>query len=227
VSSLRSPPNLFAPAWPPRRDSAHRAIGGQPREFLKARPPPLTFPQGEAPSGGDEHLASARKPVRRGDRRRPGVRHARRSRDVQASRRACGRHIPFLQRRLPRQVHRRSRKIPDQAGVPGARHGAGGDDLHLPDAPGDPPAETRQLPDLRDGVGARDSVRGGGTQSRAGRHDAALLDRRRLRAAPVRARDGRPHPRARAASFGAAAPRRLDRARAREPGGAGVRVAVF
>ena len=55
--------------------------------------------------------------------------------------------------------------------------GAGGHDLHLPDAPGDPPGRAGRLPDLRHGAGARGRVGRRRPQSRARRHDAALLDR--------------------------------------------------
>ena len=64
-------------------------------------------------------------------------------------------------------------------------------DLHLPDASRDPAAGPRLVPDLRHGAraGARDGRRG--AQSRARRHDAAVLDRPGADGAGVRARDGR------------------------------------
>ncbi len=78
------------------------------------------------------------------------------------------------------QVRRRSGEYlaPNAASAP---PGAGRRDLHLPDASRDPPGRTRRLPDLRHGARARAGERRERPQSRARRHDAAVLDRARAR----------------------------------------------
>ena len=65
------------------------------------------------------------------------------------------------------------------------RHGAGTepdicrqDDLHLPDAPGNPPRRARRLPEVRDGVRARHGVLGRGGKPRTGGHDPPPPHRR-------------------------------------------------
>ena len=79
--------------------------------------------------------------------------------------------------------------------------GARGHDLHLPHAPRDPPGRSRRLPDLRHGARAGARHGRGAAQSRARRHDAAVLDRAGPGAPRVRAGDGRaPGRLARAAS---------------------------
>ena len=72
------------------------------------------------------------------------------------------------------------------AGAGAGRHG-----LHLPHASGGAPDRARRLPDLRHGAGAGARHRGHRTQSRARRHDAAVLDRARADRAGVRPGDGR------------------------------------
>ena len=68
---------------------------------------------------------------------------------------------------------------------------AGRRHLHLPDASADPPGRPRQLPDLRHGAGARGGEPRYAAQSRARRHDTAVLDRRRAGAAGGGAGNGR------------------------------------
>ena len=93
-----------------------------------------------------------------------------------APRRPRGPGLPLLLGRLPDQVRGRSGALPDQGSRRGAA-GAGRDDLHLPHASGDPPGRARLLPDLRHGAGAGDGHGRRRSQPRAGRHDAAVLDR--------------------------------------------------
>ena len=155
----------------------------------KARRPPS---RGSSCCGG--HGASPQRSRDKGPRSR--LRHERRSRDLKAPLRASRRDLPFLLGRLPHQIRCRSRKVSRKG--KGARAGdAGGHDLHLPDASGDPPGRTRQLPDLRHGAGAGGREPGERTQSGARRHDAAVLDRRRAGAAACGAGDGWPSRRAR------------------------------
>ena len=69
-------------------------------------------------------------------------------------------------------------------------------DLHLPDASGDPPARSGQLPDLWHGVGAagrRPQPRWSGGQPGTRRHDPPLVDRRRAERPRWRCGDMRPH----------------------------------
>ena len=70
--------------------------------------------------------------------------------------------------------------------------GAGGHDLHLPDASGDPAGRAGRLPDLRHGARARARDGGQPAQSGARRHDAAASGSAlALTVAGLRARDGR------------------------------------
>ena len=67
-----------------------------------------------------------------------------------------------------------SRKTASQGRRARRRH------LHLPDASRDPPSRPRELPDLRHGARTGGREPRDAAQSRAGRHDAAVLDRARL-----------------------------------------------
>ena len=64
-----------------------------------------------------------------------------------------GRTYYFCSAGCREQVRRRSRKVSRRDAGHG-RAGAGGHDLHLPDAPGDPAGRARRLPDLRHGARA-------------------------------------------------------------------------
>ena len=80
------------------------------------------------------------------------------------------------------------------------RHGAGAesdfsragqDHLYLPDASPDRAGSSRQLPNLRDDVGAEKRQCRQRTRERgAARHDAAILDRRSAHLASLRHRNG-------------------------------------
>ena len=89
----------------------------------------------------------------------------------------------------PVQVH--ATPAGGRRGCRGRRAGRRRDDLHLPDAPGDPPGPSRQLPEVRHGARAGDAEPRGRREPRAGRLPAPLLvdaaaDGRRHRAGDVR-----------------------------------------
>ena len=128
---------------------------------------------------------------RRCNRARSRLRHDRRSRDQQAPLRLSRRDLSFLLGRLPHQIRRRSRRLSGKRQQAESRR-AGRHDLHLPDASGDPPGRPRKLPDLRHGAGAGGREPRCAAQSGTRRHDAAVLDRPRARAAGRRAGNGRP-----------------------------------
>ena len=112
----------------------------------------------------------------RGDRSR--LRHERRSGDGAPSRRTRRPRLFLLRRALPRAVRRRARALSRrQAGTPAGSGGRG--PVDLPDASRDRARRPGKLPDLRHGAGADDPGRRRRGQSRAGRHVAALLGRRR------------------------------------------------
>ncbi len=107
-------------------------------------------------------------------------------------RRAWRAHLLLLRRRLPHQVHRRSRQVPEQGRAAG-RARARGRDLHLPDASADPADRPRLVPHLRHGARARaDHRRRAWPAPRTRRHAAPLLDRPGAGAAGFRSRDGQP-----------------------------------
>ena len=99
----------------------------------------------------------------------------------------------FLRRPVPGEVRGRSRaNISIAEARAAAEPVAGRYHLHLPDASRDPAGRPRRLSDLRHGAGAGAGHRGCRPQSRARRHDAALLDRPGAGRAGVRPGDGRP-----------------------------------
>ncbi len=90
---------------------------------------------------------------------------------VRAPRRARRPALLLLQREVPGQVRRRagalcrsaaSRQLPPKRAAQPRRH-----DLHLPDAPGDPPGPSGQLPQVRHDARARDARRWTTTRTRS------------------------------------------------------------
>ncbi len=159
------------------------------------------------------------------DRDRSRLRHDRHDRGRKAHARAQGRHLLFLQPKLPDQVRRRPRPLSGRESRRTRARGAGGHDLHLPDGSGDPAGRTGHLSDLRHGAGAGAVQRGRRSQPRARRHDAPVLDRARADVAGVPARDGQPHLRHVGADLASCVG--LGPVRARHAGGAVGRLAVL
>ena len=89
-----------------------------------------------------------------GPRDRSGLRHEGRSRPRAHIGSSTTATLLLLLGALPREVHRRTRKLPvprwDTSPAPAPK----ADDLHLPDASPDSPGRAGQLPDLRYGAGA-------------------------------------------------------------------------
>src|SRR5271154_1133821 len=130
---------------------------------------------------------------KRGQGQRPGLRDERRPGDREASGDPRRPGLLLLQRRLPREIRRRSEPISFAVASEAAR-AAARDDLHLPDASGNPPAGPRLVSDLRHGAGAGTGDRGCGAERGTARYDAPVLDRLRARAAGLRPRNGGPRP---------------------------------
>ncbi len=102
----------------------------------------------------------------------PGLRHAC-HRGLDAQSRTCRPALLVLQRWMPHEVSGEPAEVPGarcgrparagRGGGPSARsysRGRGRHGLHLPDAPGDPPGPSRQLPQVRHDAGARAAQRG-------------------------------------------------------------------
>ena len=137
----------------------------------------------QASAGSSHHVAhgSAAPPtdrstgVQRPGGDRPRVRHARRG-SVAPFRNPRRRDLPVLQREVPRCLPPRTVALRRREGRarrgPGVREGRRvgrrrrdgrrGGDLHLPDAPADPPQRAGELPDLRHGARAGHADGGGG-----------------------------------------------------------------
>ena len=178
------------------------------------------YPQGVLVSSRDGSAAAHER-----ERHRSGLRHDGRSGRDRAPPFPPGAPLSLLLRRLPQQVRGRPCQVswlecrPRGGRVrqhnPSKPHSCRRH-LYLPDAPADPAGRTRTLPDLRHGAGTGSGGRRGRPQSRADRHDAAVLGWPRARPAGAGARDWRtPDPLAHVAE-----PRtiELDRARDRHPG---------
>ena len=119
------------------------------------------------------------------------MRHDRRSRHGQTHSGVCRGDLLFLLRRVPREIPRRAAALCRGEARRAAANPAGREDLHLPDASGNPPGRGGRLSDLRHGAGTGGAERRGRAERRTSRHDASLLDRPRPRRAGRRARHGR------------------------------------
>ena len=102
-----------------------------------------------------------------------------------------GRPLLLLQRRVQGEVREGAQALPGAKSI-GRRACAGGDDLHLPHASGDPAGWAWLVPDLRHGARAGDGVGRRRAQPRTCRHVPPVLDRPGAHRAGVRAGDGRP-----------------------------------
>src|SRR5262245_13050003 len=91
--------------------------------------------------------------------------------------------------------------------------------MDLPDAPTDRAHRARLAPDLRYGTRAADGARRRRPRSRAGGHDAAVLDRARAHAAAAGLRDGRHATGAATSSLHSRASFRVASASTRDAGG--------